>query len=234
MTADIEQAFPCRLYLISPPKIELGVFADELETALKAGDVGAFQLRLKDAEADAIREAAQTLLPICKSRGVAFIVNDRPDIAMEVGADGAHLGQEDLDFWPIDKTRQIMGPDFVIGVSCHDSSHMAMQAGEEGADYVAFGAFHPTRSKTPEKLAKYGTPELEMLQWWYHYTILPCVAIGGMTPKNCQPMVEAGADFIAAITSVWEHPQGPNEAVHAFNAAIKEGLKLRRDKDAAA
>lgn len=233
MNTEPELGHPCRLYLISPPQFELEAFEAQLREALSGGDVGSFQLRLKD-EADAeLFAAARRLLPICQEKNVAFIMNDRPDIAMEIGADGAHLGQEDLDFWPISKTRQIMGPDFVIGVSCHDSSHLAMEAGEEGADYVAFGAFHPTKSKTPEKLAKYGTPELEILQWWYQYTVLPCVAIGGMTPENCKPMVTAGADFIAAITAVWEHPNGPAQAVADFNDAIREAIKDRPKQEAA-
>lgn len=224
---------PCRLYIISPPQFELSAFEGQLREAISGGDVGSFQLRMKDADDQDIKAAATHLLPICREHGVAFIINDRPDIAMEVGADGAHLGQDDLNFWPIDKTRQIMGPDFVIGISCHDSSHMAMQAGEDGADYVAFGAFYPTKSKSAEKLAQYGTPEPDMLEWWYHYTVLPCVAIGGMTPENCGPLVSAGADFIAAITAIWEHPQGPAKAVSEFNAAIKEGIKKRKALEAA-
>jgi thiamine-phosphate pyrophosphorylase len=233
MPTDPEHGHPCRLYLISPPRFELEAFAEQLRTAISGGDVGSFQLRMKDADDKSIKAAAAHLLPICREHDIAFIINDRPDIAMEVGADGAHLGQDDLSFWPIDKTRQIMGPDFVIGISCHDSSHMAMQAGEDGADYVAFGAFHPTKSKSAEKLAQYGTPKPDMLEWWYHYTVLPCVAIGGMTPENCGPMVAAGADFIAAITAVWEHKQGPAKAVAQFNAAIKEGIKQRKELEAA-
>ncbi len=224
---------PCRLYLISPPHFQLSAFEEQLRSAISGGDIGAFQLRMKDADDQDIKAAAAHLLPICREHGIAFIINDRPDIAMEVGADGAHLGQDDLNFWPIDKTRQIMGPDFVIGISCHDSSHMAMQAGEDGADYVAFGAFYPTKSKSPEKLAHYGTPKPDMLEWWYHYTVLPCVAIGGMTPENCAPLVAAGADFIAAITAIWEHPQSPAKAVSEFNTAIKEGIKQRKALEAA-
>lgn len=232
-SSDTELGHPCRLYLISPPHFELNAFELQLREAISGGDIGCFQLRLKDAEAPEIRRAAQQLLPICREHGIAFIINDRPDIAMELGADGAHLGQDDLDFWPISKTRQIMGDDFVIGVSCHDSSHLAMEAGEEGADYVAFGAFFPTTSKSPEKLAKYGTPNVDMLQWWYHYTVLPCVAIGGLTPDNCAPMVAAGADFVAAINAIWSHEQGPAEAVAAFNRTIKTAIKQRKSLDAA-
>lgn len=228
-----EHGHPCRLYAISPPHFELNAFEKQLREAISGGDIGSFQLRMKDAEAADIKAAGERLLPICRERDIAFIINDRPDIAMELGADGAHLGQEDLDFWPISKTRQIMGNDFVIGVSCHDSSHLAMEAGEEGADYVAFGAFYPTTSKSPEKLAKYGTPSADMLEWWYHYTVLPCVAIGGLTPQNCAPLVAAGADFIAAINAIWTYPKGAAAAVSEFNEAIKSGIKQRKNLEAA-
>jgi thiamine-phosphate pyrophosphorylase len=219
---------PCRLYLISPPSMVVEAFAKELQSALAAGDVGAFQLRLKDASDAEISQAIAALLPICRAHGVAFILNDRVDLAKTHGVDGVHLGQEDM---ALAEARAQLGDDMVIGVSCHDSNHLAMEAGEAGADYVAFGAFFATRSKSPEKLAKYGTPSTEILQWWQAYTIVPCVAIGGMTPENCPPMVAAGADFIAAINAVWEHPEGAAGAVRAFNRAIKEGLKLRRENE---
>src|SRR5262249_55756863 len=155
---------------------------------------------------DEILKAAGTLLPICRAHGAAFIMNDRPDLAMKCGADGVHLGQEDGNVKAI---RKQVGQEMVIGVSCHDSRHLAMLAGEEGADYVAFGAFYPTKSKSAEKLAHYGVPTPEILAWWQENTVLPCVAIGGITPANLAPLVTAGADFIAAITAVWEHPAGP-------------------------
>lgn len=215
---------PCRLYLISPAAIDLPVFADTLAQALGAGDVGAFQLRLKDASDEHIVAATQALVPICHAHGVAFILNDRVDLAKQCGADGVHLGQDDM---PMAQARKALGEEAIIGISCHDSTHLAMEAGDAGADYVAFGAFFPTRSKTPDKLARYGTPSIEMLADWTALTTVPCVAIGGLTPGNCGPMVQAGADFVAAITAVWEHPQGAGEAVRAFNDAIKQALKGR-------
>jgi thiamine-phosphate pyrophosphorylase len=218
------EPYLCRLYLISPGKIILPAFAAELEAALGAGDVSAFQLRLKDASDDAIREAIRTLKPICHAHGVAFILNDRVDIAAEMGLDGVHLGQEDM---PLAEARKILGDGVAIGISCHDSGHLAMIAGEAGADYVAFGAYHPTNSKSPEKLAMYGTPAPDLLPWWSTYTTVPSVAIGGLTPENCGELVTQGADFIAAITAVWSHPQGAAAAVKAFNEAIKVGLKAR-------
>jgi thiamine-phosphate pyrophosphorylase len=219
------EAHPCRLYLISPPAISLPEFARTLELALKAGDVGAFQLRLKNVDDAAIRSAVRVLLPICRSFNVAFILNDRVDLVVELEVDGVHLGQDDEK---VEVARQALGSDKVIGVSCHDSSHLAMEAGEKGADYVAFGAFFPTKSKSSEKLAKYGVPTEDIVEWWSTYTIVPCVAIGGMTPQNCAPLVAAGADFIAAITAIWEHPKGAAAAVKEFNQAIKAALKSAR------
>lgn len=217
------QDFASRLYLISPPALAAD-FTATLEAAFAAGDVGAFQLRLKDATDAEIVAAARLLQPICRAHGVAFLLNDRVDLAIEVGADGVHLGQDDM---PLKQARGILGEDRVIGVSCHDSLHLAMEAGEHGADYVAFGAFYPTKSKSPEKLAKYGTPTRDLLEGWSTYTTVPCVAIGGLTPERCIDLVAAGADFVAAITAVWEHPEGSAQAVRAFNEAIKQGVKLR-------
>ena len=216
--------FLCRLYLISPPHVDLAVFPDALRAALSGGDVGAFQLRLKDASDEQILAASEVLAPICHAKGVAFILNDRVDLVRRAGADGVHLGQEDT---PVRAAREQLGEQAIIGISCHDSGHLAMEAGDGGADYVAFGAFHPTQSKSPEKLAKYGTPTTDLLQWWTTYTTIPCVAIGGLTAENAVPLVTAGADFIAAITAVWSHPEGPAAAVQAFNQAIKRGVKAR-------
>lgn len=218
------EPYLCRLYLVSPPKLVPAEFAVTLEEALSAGDVGAFQLRLKQASDDDIRSATRALLPVAHKHGVAFILNDRVDLARELGVDGVHLGQEDM---PLADARAQLGEDAVIGISCHDSTHLAMEAGEAGADYVAFGAFHPTQSKEPEKLAMYGTPTKDILENWSRFTTVPSVAIGGLTPENCVELVTAGADFIAAITAVWSHPQGAAVAVKAFNRAIKRGLKAR-------
>lgn len=219
------EPYLCRLYLISPGKIILPSFAQTLEQALSAGDVGAFQLRLKDAHDEEIREAVRVLMPIVHAHEVAFILNDRVDIAKEMNTDGVHLGQEDM---PLKDARAMLGTHKAIGISCHDSGHLAMEAGEAGADYVAFGAYYPTQSKSPEKLAKYGAPKPDLLPWWSTYTTVPSVAIGGLTPANCGELVTQGADFIAAITAVWSHPQGEAAAaVKEFNAAIKQGLKAR-------
>lgn len=201
---------PCRLYLITPPQIDARSFVPVLESALDAGDVACLQLRLKGATDDDILRAGEILMPLAQTRGVAFIVNDRPDLAKRLGADGAHVGQEDM---PYAQARALLGANRIVGVTCHDSRHLAMQAAEQGADYVAFGAFFATQTKQPRTMA---TPAL--ITWWSELFEVPCVAIGGITPENGRPLVEAGADFLAVSSGVWDHAQGAAAAVRAFNS----------------
>ena len=199
----------CRLYLITPPRFEPETFADTLRMALGGGDVACLQLRLKDVSDDDIRRAAEALIPIAQARDVAFIMNDRPDLAREVGADGVHIGQDDATYAD---ARAAVGPNAIVGVTCHDSRHLAIEAAEAGADYVAFGAFFPTATKEPK-----AHTDVDILRWWSDLMIVPQVAIGGITVQNAKPLVEAGADFIAVSSGVWSHPQGPAAAVKAFN-----------------
>ncbi|HEY5238446.1 MAG TPA: thiamine phosphate synthase [Rhizomicrobium sp.] len=199
-----------RLYLITPPKFETRIFAEELKRALGAGDVASLQLRLKDVPVDDIRRAAETLMPIAQSADVAFIINDRPDLAAELGADGVHIGQSDASYA---EARATVGKNAIVGVTCHDSRHFAMEAAEAGADYVAFGAFYPTQTKDASTQA-----ELALLEWWAELMVVPCVAIGGITVENAAPIIDAGADFIAISSGVWNYAQGPAAAVQAFNA----------------
>ncbi|MDR3512084.1 MAG: thiamine phosphate synthase [Caulobacteraceae bacterium] len=210
----------CRLYLITPPEIDdLAAFGHLLARALDAGDVAALQIRLKDAPDPVIAAAVDVLAPIARSRDVAVILNDRPDLAARLGCDGVHVGQEDAS---CAEARRIMGRDAIVGVTCHDSRHLAMEAAEAGADYVAFGAFHETGTKVPRTRA-----EPEVLEVWQETMQTPCVAIGGITVENCRPLVAAGADFIAVSAGVWGHAQGPAAAVKAFNAEIAAGLAER-------
>ena len=200
----------CRLYLISPPKIEAHAFADALKRALDGGDVASFQLRLKDASHDEIRRATEILMPIAQGADAAFILNDDPALARALGCDGVHVGQEDA---PYAEARAAMGADRIVGVTCHDSRHLAMEAAEAGADYVAFGAFFPTTTKDAKTSAR-----IELLTWWSELMVVPSVAIGGITVENAPPLVAAGADFLAVSSGVWDHPDGPEAAVKAFNA----------------
>jgi len=199
----------CRLYLISPPRIAPTDFSGVLKDALQGGDVASFQLRLKGVSDDEIRRACDALRPIVQANGTAFILNDRPDLAAELGCDGAHVGQDDASYA---EARALL-PQAIVGVTCHDSRHLAMEAAEAGADYVAFGAFFPTTTKEPKTAA-----DIELLRWWGEMMVVPVVAIGGITVQNAPALVEAGADFLAVAASVWEHPDGPQAAVRAFNA----------------
>ncbi|HXZ66983.1 MAG TPA: thiamine phosphate synthase [Alphaproteobacteria bacterium] len=204
----------CRLYLLTPTIIAaegaLAPFTEELKRALDAGDVACVQLRLKDVSDDVILRAGERLMPIVQAAGAAFLINDRPDLAARLGADGAHIGQEDMSY---EEARTLLGADKILGVTAHNSRHLAMEAAEKGADYVAFGAFFPTTTKEAKTRA-----DIDLLHWWSELFKVPCVAIGGITPENAAPLVAAGADFLAAASSVWNHPNGAAAAVRAFNA----------------
>jgi thiamine-phosphate pyrophosphorylase len=202
-----------RLYLITPPAFDPGRFAADLEEALAGGDVACLQLRLKEVDDAAIRRAAAVLKPIAQGHGVAFVMNDRPDLAAELDCDGVHVGEEDM---PYAEARRLVGPDHIVGVTCGDSRHRALVAAEAGADYVAFGAFFPSLTKTATK----HRVDPEVLQDWSETTVVPCCAIGGITQQNCGPLVEAGADFLAVIGAIWSYPAGPRAAVRDFNAVF--------------
>jgi thiamine-phosphate pyrophosphorylase len=202
----------CRIYLITPERLDPGPFAGLLAAALDAGDVAAVQLRLKNIDDAAWRRAIDVLRPVAQSRGVAFLLNDRADLAKATGCDGAHVGQQDM---AARDARRVMGPDLTLGVTCKGSRDLAMQAGEDGADYVAFGAFFPSTSKVVTNQV-----DPEILHWWSDLMELPCCAIGGITADNCVPLVQAGADFLAVIGSVWNHPDGPAAGVRTLNTAI--------------
>lgn len=201
----------CQLYLVSPLEVG-GKFPDRLRAALAGGPVAAFQFRVKDIDEDQAARLAEPLREICAEADVAFLVNDSASLAKRLGADGVHLGQGDGS---VKEARDLLGADAQIGVTCHDSRHLAMEAGEAGADYVAFGAFFDTDTK-----ATTHRPEPSLLTWWTTLSQLPCVAIGGITAVNAPPLVAAGADFIAVSGAVWGHPDGPAAGVAAFGPVL--------------
>jgi thiamine-phosphate pyrophosphorylase len=211
-----------RLYLITPPALDPDKFAKDLEEALAGGDVACLQLRLKDVDDAAVRRAAAVLRPVAQDRGVAFIMNDRPDLAAELACDGVHVGEEDM---PYAAARRLVGPDRIVGVTCGASRDRALTAAEAGADYVAFGAFFPSMTKAGAKYR--ATPEI--LRDWSETTVVPCCAIGGITQQNCRPLVEAGADFLAVIGAIWSYPQGPRSAVRDFNEVFARCGRAYRD-----
>lgn len=208
----VAEGHRCRLYLITPSNLvgeKLFPFADSMQLAIDAGDVACVQLRLKNVQDETIRKVANLLQPMVQKHQIPFILNDRADLAAEFGCDGVHIGQSDT---PYKKARELVGPNSIVGVTCHSSTHLAMTAGEAGADYVAFGAFFESSTKKP----KY-TAQPNILSKWQKTMTLPCVAIGGINTENCQAVVEAGADFIAVSAGVWNHPEGPGKAVENFN-----------------
>lgn len=199
------------LYLLTPPRIDAG-FADSLARTLEAGSVSALQIRLKDHSGDEVRQLAPPLIAIAQSRGVTVILNDDPELAVQLGCDGVHLGEDDCG---LKAARATLGPKALIGASCYDSRHKAMVAGEQGADYVAFGAVYETTTKTPKTRAS-----LELFSWWRELFELPSVAIGGITPENAQPVIEAGADYLAVSGGIWNWPDGPERACEAFSSLL--------------
>lgn len=203
-----------RLYLITPPDFDPAAFSPLLDAALGAGDVACLQLRLKGADEAKIAATIAALKPIAHRHDVAFILNDRADLAAKYDCDGVHIGQDDGSYAG---ARAAMGKDRIVGVTCHDSKDLAFAAAEAGADYVAFGAFFPSTTKTAPK----SHASVELIEEWASFVTVPCVAIGGITPENCAPLVKAGADFLAVSASVWNHPAGPAEAVKAFGTALK-------------
>ena len=211
---------PCSLYLITPPRLDdLSGFAEALEAALAAGDVAALQIRLKEVSDNVVTTAVRALAPIAQAHGTAVILNDRPDLAAALGCDGVHIGQEDATYA---EARRLMGKDRTVGVTCHDSRHLAMDAAEAGADYVAFGAFFDTTTKT----AKTRT-DPEILTVWQETMQTPCVAIGGITVATARMLAAAGADFLAVSAGVWDYPEGPAAAVRAFEREMATGAAER-------
>ncbi|MCF6329250.1 MAG: thiamine phosphate synthase [Henriciella sp.] len=208
------------LYLITPPHItDIAAFVHQFEAAIEGGEVASLQVRLKTEnaiDAHATREVAQAVQPLCRANNIALIINDSPQLCRALEADGVHLGMDDMD---IKAARELVGPDVIIGATCKSSRHTAMMAGEAGADYVAFGAFHPTGTK-----ANTTSADPEILTWCQMFLTLPCVAIGGITTSNAAPLVEAGADFLAVSNGVWTHPDGPAAAVATFNRLIDEAF----------
>ena len=207
-TRDIRRP-PCQLYLVSPLDVG-GTFPERLARALDAAPVAAFQFRVKDMDQHEATRLGEPLRAICAERDIAFIVNDSISLAKRLGADGVHLGQGDGD---PREARSVLGPTAQIGVTCHDSRHLAMEAGEAGADYVAFGAFYPTTTKEVSH-----HPDPSILSWWATMFEIPCVAIGGITPANAAPLVKAGADFIAVSNAVWGGDEAA--AIKAFGAML--------------
>lgn len=201
----------CQLYLLTPPRIDAG-FAGVLDAVLAEGVASVLQIRLKDQPENQLPGLIPPLVKAARRHGVTVLMNDRPDLAVHYAMDGVHVGQEDA---PYAQARATVGKTGIVGVTCHDSRHLAMTAAENGADYVAFGTLYPTATKSPKASAS-----VDIIEWWSDLFEVPCVAIGGIKPENASPVIEAGADFIAVSGGVWNHPAGPVEAVRAFGVLL--------------
>ncbi|MEQ8736193.1 MAG: thiamine phosphate synthase [Rhodospirillaceae bacterium] len=205
----------CRLYLITPPQIaDTAGFLAQLPAVFESGDVACLQLRLKGVDDDIIRRTVEAILPVCARADVALILNDRPDLAASTGCDGVHIGPEDMSYGD---ARKLVGAEASVGVSCKTSRHLAMTAAEAGADYVAFGAFFPSNTKQDIEIAP-----IQLIEVWSETTNVPSVAIGGITIENCQPLIEAGADFLAVSAGVWAYKDGPESAVRSFSEIMAQ------------
>jgi len=195
----------CQLYLLSPPRLDPDAFAAELDAALVAGGIAGFLLHLPEADADAVARAAAALLPVCRGRGVACFLADDVEAALALGADGVHLlAPEDTA-----AARARLGAERILGASCGGSRHVAMEAGEAGADYVAFGE---PDGAVDEAL-------LEMVAWWSELFVLPQLALGRIDAAAVGSLVRAGADFLGAGEVVWRHPGGPRAGVEMLRDA---------------
>ena len=203
----------CKLYLITPEIMEPNVFSAHLAAAIDAGNVACVQLRVKNASRDWLARTIEILRPTVQDRDVAFILNDDPELAANTGCDGVHVGQSDTSY---EKTRALVGKDAIVGVTCLDSIDLAMRAAEQGANYVAFGAFFETKTKVSK-----GQPSSDILTTWNTIATIPCVTIGGIKPENCATLVSAGAHFLAVVSAVWDHPLGPSAAIKEFNQIIQ-------------
>ena len=210
----------CQIYLITPPQIDdLPAFCKMLGAALSAAPVACLQIRLKEVNGDktdssAIIQAAEAIIPICHAKNTLVLINDDPEIAKQCGADGVHLGQNDMDYF---SSRELLGGDAIIGITCHNSKGLGFEAAQAGADYVAFGAFFDTATKQAKARA-----ELEILEWWQEAVEIPSVAIGGITVDNAEALIEAGADFLAISSGVWAHPDGPASAISRLSALCSQ------------
>ena len=208
-------AHTCQIYLITPPALpDLGGFAKDLEAALSAAPVACLQIRLKDIDDLSVIHAADVITPICHKFGTQVIINDRPDLVDACKADGVHLGQDDMDYF---SSRELLGEDAIIGITCHNSRDLAFEAAYAGASYVAFGAFFETQTKSAKTRA-----DKEILEWWHEVVEIPSIAIGGITPENAAEIIRAGADFIAISSGVWHWPDGPADAVSRLHLLCLE------------
>ena len=206
------------LYVITPANTtDADRLAYQVEQAVEGG-ARLIQYRNKNHQDPAYFPQAQVLLQICRRHGVPLIINDDVDLAATLAADGVHLGGEDMTYI---EARQRLGTGAIIGISCYNQLDRALVAQAQGADYVAFGRFFPSRTKPQAVQA-----DLDLLQQARQQLRIPIVAIGGITPDNCQPLIEAGADMLAVIEAVFAGPEFGEQDVKASAQRFAQCFEL--------
>ena len=192
------------IYLISPNKIKKS-FYNNLNVVLSSNLISFFQLRLKQYSLIERKEIGIKIKKICKKYKVKLIVNDDPNLAIEIRADGCHLGQSDMN---IRRARKILRKK-IIGITCHNSKKLIKQAIKDGANYIAIGAFFKSKTKKVNYIAK---PSL--ISWAKRFTKLPVVIIGGITNKNFRKLLLHKPDFLAISGGIWD--KKPAKAIKEF------------------
>ena len=198
------------IYLISPQKIKGNRFYNELDRVLKSNKVKYFQLRIKKISTLNLIKISKKIKKITKKNKVKLLINDNPFVAKAVNADGCHIGQKDMDFM---NSRQILGRKKIIGMTCHNSRKLALNAKKMGVNYIAFGSFFKSPTKKTTNKAN-----LAILRWSKKKISMPVVAIGGINSSNYKKILSNGADFIACSSYVWNNKKlDPTAAIKKFN-----------------
>jgi len=192
------------IYLISPNKIKKS-FYNNLNVVLSSNLISFFQLRLKQYSLVERKEIGVKIKKLCKKYKVKLIVNDDPNLAKEISADGCHLGQSDMN---IQRARKILRKK-IIGITCHNSKKLIKYAVKDGANYIAIGAFFKSKTKKVNYIAK---PSL--ISWAKRFTKLPVVIIGGITNKNFRKLLLHKPDFLAISGGIWD--KKPAKAIKEF------------------
>ena len=200
------------LYLISPENLEIKKFQLQLEAILMTGTVSIFQLRLKDICEKTLTEHIKKLFPICKKYNVLFILSDNPKLVKLLDLDGVHVGEQDPS---ISKCREIIGKYKIIGKSCYNSPRLATRSQNNGADYIAFGAFFKTKTKKTFKKINF-----DQLKKWKNLKKIPVIGIGGINIANCRKISRFHLDFFAISSAVWKSDIGAVKYLKKFKNLI--------------
>ena len=193
------------IYLISPPKIDIKNFFDQLEDVFKTKKISFFQLRLKKTPKKKILYIGKKALRLCKKYNVKFIINDDPYLAKQINSDGCHIGQKDMC---IHKVRKILD-NKIVGITCHNSKKLIKKAINDKADYIAIGAFFSSKTKKVKFKA-----DIKLLKYAKKITKIPIIVIGGIKLNNYKKLLLNKANFLAISGYVWNSKKyKPIEAI---------------------